>query len=202
MLALITIGDSAHQRRSFHRYAGNACDLLSACCRLPVQPASLPHGGVPRFCAAWRSAWHMACSSRDPLSSWAPSGTCRSWPSAQVSCHRRPRHHPHPRTHHLWCSHVPAGRANHRRQDAVWPRGLARPPSGVQLSTDTVLELSLGLLPLTAVHGTAQSAQGWQSFTAGWLVGGLSGVAWGYLLTVVIYLYVHFRPSMSAAKAG
>lgn len=30
-----------------------------------------------------------------------------------------------------------------------------------------------------------QSSDGWQKFTAGWLVGGLSGVAWGYVLTQV-----------------
>lgn len=28
-----------------------------------------------------------------------------------------------------------------------------------------------------------QSADGWSKFTAGWLVGGVSGVAWAYLLT-------------------
>jgi photosystem I subunit 11 len=28
-----------------------------------------------------------------------------------------------------------------------------------------------------------QSGDGWSKFTAGWLVGGLSGVAWAYLLT-------------------
>lgn len=31
-----------------------------------------------------------------------------------------------------------------------------------------------------------QSSEGWQKFTAGWLVGGLSGVAWGYILTQIL----------------
>jgi hypothetical protein len=30
-----------------------------------------------------------------------------------------------------------------------------------------------------------QSSEGWQNFTAGWAVGSLSGVAWGYVLTKV-----------------
>ncbi len=33
-----------------------------------------------------------------------------------------------------------------------------------------------------------QSSDGWQKFTAGWVVGGLSGVAWGYVLTQVSIL--------------
>jgi Photosystem I reaction centre subunit XI len=31
-----------------------------------------------------------------------------------------------------------------------------------------------------------QSSEGWQKFTGGWLVGGLSGVAWGYILTQIL----------------
>ena len=31
-----------------------------------------------------------------------------------------------------------------------------------------------------------QSAEGWSNFTAGWLVGGLSGVAWAYVLTQIL----------------
>jgi photosystem I subunit XI len=34
-----------------------------------------------------------------------------------------------------------------------------------------------------------QSTEGWASFTSGWLVGGLSGVAWSYVLTVYMSLY-------------
>ena len=34
-----------------------------------------------------------------------------------------------------------------------------------------------------------QSADGWASFTSGWLVGGLSGVAWSYILTQVLPYY-------------
>lgn len=34
-----------------------------------------------------------------------------------------------------------------------------------------------------------QSSEGWASFTSGWLVGGLSGVAWSYLLTQVLPYY-------------
>jgi photosystem I subunit 11 len=34
-----------------------------------------------------------------------------------------------------------------------------------------------------------QSSDGWQKFTAGWLVGGLSGVAWGYILTQILPYY-------------
>ena len=34
-----------------------------------------------------------------------------------------------------------------------------------------------------------QSGDGWSSFTAGWLVGGLSGVAWAYVLTQVLPYY-------------
>jgi len=34
-----------------------------------------------------------------------------------------------------------------------------------------------------------QSGEGWSSFTAGWLVGGLSGVAWAYVLTQVLPYY-------------
>ncbi len=34
-----------------------------------------------------------------------------------------------------------------------------------------------------------QSADGWSSFTAGWLVGGLAGVAWAYFLTQTLPYY-------------
>lgn len=34
-----------------------------------------------------------------------------------------------------------------------------------------------------------QSGEGWSSFTAGWLVGGLSGVAWAYVLTQFLPYY-------------
>jgi photosystem I subunit 11 len=34
-----------------------------------------------------------------------------------------------------------------------------------------------------------QSSEGWQKFTGGWLVGGLSGVAWGYILTQILPYY-------------
>lgn len=34
-----------------------------------------------------------------------------------------------------------------------------------------------------------QSAEGWNNFTAGWTVGGLSGVAWAYILTQVLPYY-------------
>ncbi|ABO94443.1 photosystem I subunit XI precursor [Ostreococcus lucimarinus CCE9901] len=34
-----------------------------------------------------------------------------------------------------------------------------------------------------------QSSDGWASFTSGWLVGGLSGVAWSYVLTQVLPYY-------------
>jgi len=34
-----------------------------------------------------------------------------------------------------------------------------------------------------------QTADGWQRFTAGWLVGGLSGVAWAYILTQTLPYY-------------
>ena len=37
------------------------------------------------------------------------------------------------------------------------------------------------------VFWTLQSNEGWQNFTAGWLVGGLSGVAWGFFLTKVTF---------------
>lgn len=40
-----------------------------------------------------------------------------------------------------------------------------------------------------------QSSDGWQKFTAGWLVGGLSGVAWGYVLTQVGRLSSTMHPS-------
>lgn len=35
----------------------------------------------------------------------------------------------------------------------------------------------------------AQTAEGWQKFAAGWLVGGLSGVAWAYILTQTLPYY-------------
>lgn len=34
-----------------------------------------------------------------------------------------------------------------------------------------------------------QSSEGWAKFTSGWLVGGLSGVAWSYFLTQVLPYY-------------
>ena len=34
-----------------------------------------------------------------------------------------------------------------------------------------------------------QTAAGWQKFAAGWLVGGLSGVAWAYILTQTLPYY-------------
>jgi len=34
-----------------------------------------------------------------------------------------------------------------------------------------------------------QSSDGWQNFTAGWAVGGLSGVAFSYILTQVLPYY-------------
>ena len=35
----------------------------------------------------------------------------------------------------------------------------------------------------------AQTAEGWQKFAAGWFVGGLSGVAWAYILTQTLPYY-------------
>lgn len=34
-----------------------------------------------------------------------------------------------------------------------------------------------------------QTADGWNEFTSGWLVGGLSGVAFGYILTQILPYY-------------
>lgn len=34
-----------------------------------------------------------------------------------------------------------------------------------------------------------QSADGWAKFTSGWLVGGISGVAWAYILTQILPYY-------------
>ena len=34
-----------------------------------------------------------------------------------------------------------------------------------------------------------QSSEGWQNFTAGWAVGGLSGVFWSYILTQILPYY-------------
>jgi len=34
-----------------------------------------------------------------------------------------------------------------------------------------------------------QSSEGWANFTSGWLVGGISGVAWSYILTQVLPYY-------------
>jgi photosystem I subunit XI len=34
-----------------------------------------------------------------------------------------------------------------------------------------------------------QTAEGWSSFAAGWTVGGLSGVAWAYIMTQVLPYY-------------
>ena len=34
-----------------------------------------------------------------------------------------------------------------------------------------------------------QSEEGWSQFSSGWLVGGLSGVAWAYVLTQVLPYY-------------
>lgn len=34
-----------------------------------------------------------------------------------------------------------------------------------------------------------QTSEGWSQFTSGWLVGGLSGVAWAYILTQVLPYY-------------
>eukprot|EP01025_Chloroclados_australasicus_P028051 TRINITY_DN27807_c0_g1_i1.p1 TRINITY_DN27807_c0_g1~~TRINITY_DN27807_c0_g1_i1.p1 ORF type:complete len:223 (+),score=13.74 TRINITY_DN27807_c0_g1_i1:89-670(+) len=34
-----------------------------------------------------------------------------------------------------------------------------------------------------------QSSEGWSSFTAGWLVGGLSGCAWAYICTQILPFY-------------
>jgi photosystem I subunit 11 len=32
-------------------------------------------------------------------------------------------------------------------------------------------------------------SKGWAKFTSGWLVGGLSGVAWSYILTQILPYY-------------
>ena len=34
-----------------------------------------------------------------------------------------------------------------------------------------------------------QTSDGWTKFTSGWLVGGLSGVAWAYILTQILPFY-------------
>lgn len=34
-----------------------------------------------------------------------------------------------------------------------------------------------------------QTAEGWSQFSGGWLVGGLSGVAWAYILTLLLPFY-------------
>ena len=34
-----------------------------------------------------------------------------------------------------------------------------------------------------------QTSEGWQRFTAGWFVGGLSGVAWAWILTQTLPYY-------------
>lgn len=52
-----------------------------------------------------------------------------------------------------------------------------------------------------------QSSEGWQKFTGGWLVGGLSGVAWGYILTQILPYCEHaahrtHSPCVCACPAG
>jgi len=50
----------------------------------------------------------------------------------------------------------------------------------------------VGLKTLTGRNITRdplQSSEGWAQFTSGWLVGGLSGVAWSYILTQVLPYY-------------
>ncbi len=42
---------------------------------------------------------------------------------------------------------------------------------------------------LTELMCVRQTAEGWQKFTAGWLVGGLSGVAWAWILTQTLPYY-------------
>jgi photosystem I subunit 11 len=34
-----------------------------------------------------------------------------------------------------------------------------------------------------------QTSEGWAQFSSGWLVGGLSGVAWAYVLTQILPYY-------------
>ena len=34
-----------------------------------------------------------------------------------------------------------------------------------------------------------QTSEGWAQFSSGWLVGGLSGVAWAYIMTQVLPYY-------------
>lgn len=50
------------------------------------------------------------------------------------------------------------------------------------LGTKTLTGRSISKDPL-------QSSEGWSGFTSGWLVGGLSGVAWAYILTQVLPYY-------------
>jgi photosystem I subunit 11 len=46
-----------------------------------------------------------------------------------------------------------------------------------------------------------QTAEGWAQFSSGWLVGGLSGVAWAYILTQSASL-ARARPRAACATAG
>jgi hypothetical protein len=50
----------------------------------------------------------------------------------------------------------------------------SQPPLGVKTLSGRAVQ-----------RDSLQTAEGWSGFTAGWLVGGLSGVAWAYILTQV-----------------
>lgn len=59
---------------------------------------------------------------------------------------------------------------------------LPYPPTLPQVGVKTLTGRSIARDPL-------QSAEGWNKFTAGFAVGGLSGAAWGYVCTQVLPYY-------------
>ncbi|KIY98480.1 Photosystem I reaction center subunit XI [Monoraphidium neglectum] len=54
----------------------------------------------------------------------------------------------------------------------------SQPPLGVKTLSGRAVQ-----------RDSLQTAEGWSGFTAGWLVGGLSGVAWAYILTQILPYY-------------
>lgn len=69
-------------------------------------------------------------------------------------------------------------------------RSLSSPPAALPGLTTMCTQVGVKTLSGRSIpRDPLQSAEGWNKFTAGFAVGGLSGAAWGYICTQILPYY-------------
>ena len=79
--------------------------------------------------------------------------------------------------------------AHEVKLDAFWMGTHEVTWDAFELFLDKNYELMISEEPIGTVRDPLQTSEGWSKFAAGWTVGGLSGVAWGYVCTQILPYY-------------